>query len=291
MSVPAELHYTPEHEWVSVDGDVATIGIMHQRALDRKLVLTQQLQTALDSRVIIEQAKGMLAERLQVAIDEAFLTLRRYARNNNMKLTDAARAVAEGDLDIGSVLYAGDAVDAFPDQVRVTVVAGVLLDHVDVNPVKADILIHEAAGVGQGVTGAVLASAGDLRAPGGQGIAQGGVLGQFEAAVGTMRVGLRVVNWRDLFSGEHPAEPVPLHLRHVLDETGQCEAGRRHGRGGGLIIVQALALHREGRAVKVKPAFERGALVGVQGWHGAFDGAHRSIITSGRVCQVRTLGR
>ncbi len=53
-------------------------------------------------RVIIEQAKGVLAERLQVAIDEAFLALRRYARNNNMKLTDAARAVAEGTLDIDS---------------------------------------------------------------------------------------------------------------------------------------------------------------------------------------------
>jgi hypothetical protein len=87
-------------ELAAAIADVATIGIVHQRALHRKQVLTQQLQTALDSRVIIEQAKGVLAERLQVAIDEAFLALRRYARNNNMKLTDAARAVAEGTLDI-----------------------------------------------------------------------------------------------------------------------------------------------------------------------------------------------
>jgi hypothetical protein len=87
-------------EFASAIADVATIGIVHQRALHRKNVLAEQLQTALDSRVIIEQAKGVLAERLQVAIDEAFLALRRYARNNNMKLTDAARAVAEGTLDI-----------------------------------------------------------------------------------------------------------------------------------------------------------------------------------------------
>jgi len=80
--------------------DVATIGIVHQRALHRKELLAQQLQNALDSRVIIEQAKGVLAERLQVAIDDAFLALRRYARNNNVKLTDAARAVADGSLDI-----------------------------------------------------------------------------------------------------------------------------------------------------------------------------------------------
>jgi hypothetical protein len=150
----------------------------------------------------------------------------------------------------------------------------------DVDPAEADVLPGEAASVGQIPVGAVLASAGDLRAPGGESVAQGGALGQFEAAVGTIRIGLRVVDRRGLFSGEHPAEPVPLHLRHVLDEACQREAGRRHGRDGGLLIVQALALQGEGGAVKVKPAFERGALVGVQGWHRPFDGIHRSIITS-----------
>jgi hypothetical protein len=94
--------------------DVATIGIVHQRVLHRNQILTQQLQTALDSRVVIEQAKGRIAERLQVAIDEAFLTLRRYARNNNMRLSDAARAVAEGTLDIDPALVPSPSVPVRP---------------------------------------------------------------------------------------------------------------------------------------------------------------------------------
>jgi hypothetical protein len=119
----------------------------------------------------------------------------------------------------------------------VAVVAGVLLDHVDVDPAEVDVLAHEAAGIGQGTGGAVLAGAGDLRAPGGEGVGEGGAGGQFEAAVGTIRIGQRVVDRRGLLPREHPAEPVPLHLRHVLDEAGRREAGRRHGRGRGLLIV------------------------------------------------------
>ena len=49
---------------------------------------------------MIEQAKGVLAERLQVSIDDAFMTLRSYARLNNRKLAEVAQAVATGDLSI-----------------------------------------------------------------------------------------------------------------------------------------------------------------------------------------------
>ena len=80
--------------------DVATIGILHERAIRRQEMVTEQLQVALNSRIVIEQAKGVLAERLQVSIDDAFITLRSYARLNNRKLAEVAQAVATGELSI-----------------------------------------------------------------------------------------------------------------------------------------------------------------------------------------------
>ena len=74
-------------------------------------------------------------------------------------------------------LNARGAVDAFAEQVGVTVVAGVFLDQVDVDPAEADVRVHEATGVGQGSGGAVLAGAGDLGLPGGEGVGQGGARG------------------------------------------------------------------------------------------------------------------
>jgi GAF domain-containing protein len=76
--------------------DVATIGLLQQRAIHRRDTLTEQLQTALESRVLIEQAKGVLAERLHLDMDEAFALLRGYARNNNRRLSDQAQAVVDG---------------------------------------------------------------------------------------------------------------------------------------------------------------------------------------------------
>lgn len=75
--------------------DVATIGLLQHRAADDSQLLTEQLQYALNSRVAIEQAKGVLAQHGNLTIDEAFSALRRYARNNNQRLSDVARAVAE----------------------------------------------------------------------------------------------------------------------------------------------------------------------------------------------------
>jgi GAF domain-containing protein len=80
--------------------DVATIGILNERAIRRQEVVTEQLQVALNSRIVIEQAKGVLAERLQLSVDDAFTTLRRYARVNNRKLAEVAAAVAAGELTI-----------------------------------------------------------------------------------------------------------------------------------------------------------------------------------------------
>ncbi len=81
--------------------DVATIGILQRRSTHRSSAMAEQLQHALNSRVAIEQAKGVLAERRGVDTDQAFSTLRQFARTNNLKLTDVALAVVRGDLDVG----------------------------------------------------------------------------------------------------------------------------------------------------------------------------------------------
>jgi GAF domain-containing protein len=78
--------------------DVATIGILQERAIRRGEVLTEQLQTALNSRVIIEQAKGVLAQYGSLSMAAAFDRLRRYARTHNARLSEVARQVIETNL-------------------------------------------------------------------------------------------------------------------------------------------------------------------------------------------------
>jgi GAF domain-containing protein len=73
--------------------DVATIGLLQERTVRRGEVVTEQLQTALKSRVVIEQAKGALAQIWSCNIDEAFEMLRRYARARRLGLTDVAYKV------------------------------------------------------------------------------------------------------------------------------------------------------------------------------------------------------
>ena len=73
--------------------DIATIGILSERAIRHGTVLGEQLQTALSSRVVIEQAKGVLAERGRLDMDTAFDRLRRHARANNLRLSTLARDI------------------------------------------------------------------------------------------------------------------------------------------------------------------------------------------------------
>ena len=80
--------------------DVATIGLLQQRAIHRHDALTEQLQTALNSRILIEQAKGVLAERLQLDVADAFTLLRSSARSRNRRLSELARAVVDGSEQI-----------------------------------------------------------------------------------------------------------------------------------------------------------------------------------------------
>jgi transcriptional regulator with GAF, ATPase, and Fis domain len=84
--------------------DVATIAILQERAIRHQEMLAEQLQHALTSRIVIEQAKGVLAERGNLDMDEAFTRLRRHARNTNSRLTEVARGVVDGTLDTLVVL-------------------------------------------------------------------------------------------------------------------------------------------------------------------------------------------
>jgi GAF domain-containing protein len=88
--------------------DVATIGILAQRNIQQTDLLTTQLQSALSSRVIIEQAKGVLAERHKVNVDEAFAILRTHAREHNLRLSDLARDVAKSAMTPTAATLIGD---------------------------------------------------------------------------------------------------------------------------------------------------------------------------------------
>lgn len=80
--------------------DIAAISILRQRALRHHEVVIEQLETALTSRVLIEQAKGVLAERMNTTVDSAFALLRGYARHNRLRLAGLAAAVVQGTADI-----------------------------------------------------------------------------------------------------------------------------------------------------------------------------------------------
>ncbi|MFJ5986194.1 ANTAR domain-containing protein [Lentzea sp. NPDC092896] len=83
--------------------DVATIGLLQAQIISHRELLAGQLQHALQSRVLIEQAKGVLAERLQIDMSTAFETLRRYARGHNRYLSRVAEDVIDGTIDMAAL--------------------------------------------------------------------------------------------------------------------------------------------------------------------------------------------
>ena len=97
--------YSPEpRQWSDEDmavagvlADVATSYMVNASKLRQQKQLTEQLREALESRVVIEQAKGITAQQHSVTIDEAYQLMRRHARNNNASL----RAVAEAIVAVG----------------------------------------------------------------------------------------------------------------------------------------------------------------------------------------------
>lgn len=84
--------------------DLATIAIVQDRVVDNARELIDQLQTALDTRVSIEQAKGILAERAKVDLSTAFDRIRTYARSNNLRLSDLSSQIISGELDTDLLL-------------------------------------------------------------------------------------------------------------------------------------------------------------------------------------------
>jgi GAF domain-containing protein len=87
-----------EMEIAQAMAEIAAIALIQERALREHDLLIEELLTALNSRVIVEQAKGMLAEYLTVTADEGFQLLRTYARNHNRKLTEVASAIIDRQL-------------------------------------------------------------------------------------------------------------------------------------------------------------------------------------------------
>jgi transcriptional regulator with GAF, ATPase, and Fis domain len=75
--------------------DIATIGILQERAIRTRDILTQQLETALHNRIVIEQAKGVIAEREGLDTGQAFERLRAISRAHSRRLVDLARVIVD----------------------------------------------------------------------------------------------------------------------------------------------------------------------------------------------------
>jgi GAF domain-containing protein len=83
--------------------DVATIAILQHQAVVEAEELNDQLQNALNSRVVIEQAKGMTAQYTGLSMEESFATLRAHSRNHNLRLVEVARDVIDGRLPVADL--------------------------------------------------------------------------------------------------------------------------------------------------------------------------------------------
>jgi len=98
----SETGRPPEEDLTAAQAfaDVATIGILHERSIRESAVLTEQLQAALSSRIVIEQAKGVVAQTKGVPIEEAFTLIREFARSHRLGLSSVAARLVERSLTI-----------------------------------------------------------------------------------------------------------------------------------------------------------------------------------------------
>ena len=88
---------------VQAMADIATIGILQERSIRDAHAFSTQLEVALESRVVIEQAKGIVAERSHFGVDEAFALIRGFARSHNRLLSETARQIIDGSLDVDAL--------------------------------------------------------------------------------------------------------------------------------------------------------------------------------------------
>ena len=100
-----DQHHLEEDDAVTGQAlaDVATISILHHRAVLESQLVNAQLTYALESRIVIEQAKGALSERTGLDLAAAFSTMRNHARSHNLKLADVAHGVVDGTVSIGEI--------------------------------------------------------------------------------------------------------------------------------------------------------------------------------------------
>jgi GAF domain-containing protein len=86
--------------------DVATIGILQERVVREGHLIEEQLHRALDSRILIEQAKGVIANSLTLNMDDAFGLLRKYARDGNLTIRSVAQRVSDRELPVQDIARA-----------------------------------------------------------------------------------------------------------------------------------------------------------------------------------------
>ena len=98
FSVAPEALSAADEQVAQALADVATIGILHERAFSDGTIVVTQLQAALESRIAIEQAKGIVAEHNHVSVDHAFKLLRGYARDHNRLLVQVANEIIDATL-------------------------------------------------------------------------------------------------------------------------------------------------------------------------------------------------
>lgn len=83
--------------------NLATIGVLHQRTRHQDGLVVEQLQAALNSRILVEQAKGVLAERLRSSVAEAYRLMRDFARRAHRPLAEVAATVVDGTADVAEI--------------------------------------------------------------------------------------------------------------------------------------------------------------------------------------------